>query len=162
MFKDLVLWRQPAGSKLKIGDIRCQDLTSFGKFGVLMINSPWENQVSSSPTKGLTIKYPTLTEKELLNISFGQLVKDGVVGLWATNNKIDVERNLMSNQGFRLVEYVIWSKRAKNCYQKTSQGQYLRHPKEIMLMGVKGSPVLAKQRSSDAIVSTVLQQSRKP
>eukprot|EP00924_Labyrinthula_sp_SR-Ha-C_P015339 snap_masked-scaffold_87-processed-gene-0.1-mRNA-1 protein AED:0.16 eAED:0.16 QI:0/-1/0/1/-1/1/1/0/75 len=31
-----------------------------------------------------------------------------------------------------------------------------------MLVGIKGSPVLAKQRCSDVIVSTVLQQSRKP
>eukprot|EP00924_Labyrinthula_sp_SR-Ha-C_P014042 snap_masked-scaffold_56-processed-gene-0.14-mRNA-1 protein AED:0.31 eAED:0.31 QI:0/-1/0/1/-1/1/1/0/206 len=162
MFKDLVLWRQPVGSKLKIGDIRCQDLTSFGRFGVLMIDPPWENQASSSPTRGLTIKYPTLAEKELFNISFGELVEDGIVGLWVTNNKIDVGRKLMSNQGFRLVEYVIWSKRTKNGYQHSSQGQYLRNSKEIMLVGIKGSPVLAKQRSSDVIVSTVLQQSRKP
>eukprot|EP00924_Labyrinthula_sp_SR-Ha-C_P015340 snap_masked-scaffold_87-processed-gene-0.0-mRNA-1 protein AED:0.48 eAED:0.48 QI:0/-1/0/1/-1/1/1/0/1690 len=107
MFKDLVLWRQPVGSKLKIGDVRCQDLTSFGRFGVLMIDPPWENQASSSPTRGLTIKYPTLADKELFNISFGELVEDGIVGLWVTNNKIDVGRKLMSNQGFRLVEYVI-------------------------------------------------------
>eukprot|EP00924_Labyrinthula_sp_SR-Ha-C_P014718 snap_masked-scaffold_85-processed-gene-0.17-mRNA-1 protein AED:0.61 eAED:0.61 QI:0/-1/0/1/-1/1/1/0/156 len=156
MFKDLVLWRQPAGCRLNIGDIRCQDLISFGKFGVLMIDPSWENQASSSPTRGLTIKYHTLTDNEIFNISFGQLVEDNVVGLWVTNSKVDVGRKLMSNQGFRLVEYVIWSKRTKNGYQHSSQGQYLRHSKEIMLVGVKGSPVLTKQRSSDVIVSTVL------
>eukprot|EP00924_Labyrinthula_sp_SR-Ha-C_P014966 snap_masked-scaffold_9-processed-gene-3.24-mRNA-1 protein AED:1.00 eAED:1.00 QI:0/0/0/0/1/1/3/0/124 len=61
-----------------------------------------------------------------------------------------------------MVEYVIWCKKTAAARIHSSQGQYLRHSKEILLIAIKWKPLLSKQRSSDVIISKVLQQSRKP
>eukprot|EP00924_Labyrinthula_sp_SR-Ha-C_P001815 snap_masked-scaffold_91-processed-gene-0.38-mRNA-1 protein AED:0.44 eAED:0.45 QI:0/-1/0/1/-1/1/1/0/2328 len=161
-YRDLILWKQPENSKLKIANILDQNLTAFGKFGVLLIDPPWNNQASGSPTRGLTIHYPTLTDSQLLKINFGTLVEEGIAALWITNNKFEVGRNILSRNGFRIVEYIVWCKKTAAGRIHSSQGQYLRHSKEILLLAVKGRPLLCKQRSSDVIISRVLQQSRKP
>eukprot|EP00924_Labyrinthula_sp_SR-Ha-C_P014963 snap_masked-scaffold_9-processed-gene-3.23-mRNA-1 protein AED:1.00 eAED:1.00 QI:0/-1/0/0/-1/1/1/0/241 len=94
-YNDLILWRQLENSKLKIANIFDQDLTAFGKFGVLLIDPPWGNQASDSPTRGLTIHYPTLSDQQLLKINFGALINEGVAALWVTNNKYEVGRELL-------------------------------------------------------------------
>eukprot|EP00924_Labyrinthula_sp_SR-Ha-C_P012164 snap_masked-scaffold_26-processed-gene-4.80-mRNA-1 protein AED:1.00 eAED:1.00 QI:0/0/0/0/1/1/3/0/250 len=161
-FNDLILWKQPENNKLKIANILDQDLTAFGKFGVLLVNSPWSNQASDSSTTGLTIHYPTLSDQQLLKINFGALINE-VVALWITNDKFEVRRDILSKKnGFRIVEYVVCCKETTAGRIHSSQGLYLRHSKEIPLIATKWKPLLSKQRSSDVIMSKVLQQTRKP
>eukprot|EP00924_Labyrinthula_sp_SR-Ha-C_P010288 snap_masked-scaffold_23-processed-gene-2.44-mRNA-1 protein AED:0.30 eAED:0.30 QI:0/-1/0/1/-1/1/1/0/187 len=145
-----------------VSDVLKLDLEVVGKYDVVLLDPAWDDGVSSNPTRGLSITYPTIKVDQVKQIPVNELCPVGVVALWVTNSKLQEGIDILKIWGCRLVEVVVWVTKTSSGKLWHSHGQFLRHNKEILLLSVKGKSFLSKSRSGDVIMSKVRQQSRKP
>eukprot|EP00924_Labyrinthula_sp_SR-Ha-C_P010682 snap_masked-scaffold_49-processed-gene-1.44-mRNA-1 protein AED:0.29 eAED:0.29 QI:0/-1/0/1/-1/1/1/0/480 len=137
-------------------------LNSFGTFDLLHIDPPW-TYLSDAPTRGASISYPTLSDEDILSIHIGKLVKHGVVLLWTVNNKLDLSKKWLQQQGFKYRNLVTWVKTTKHDRLAVGNGHILRHATEKCILATKGNhPDLLLGRANDVILSRRLTQSQKP
>eukprot|EP00924_Labyrinthula_sp_SR-Ha-C_P013159 maker-scaffold_12-augustus-gene-11.31-mRNA-1 protein AED:0.15 eAED:0.15 QI:0/0/0.33/0.66/0/0.33/3/260/491 len=137
-------------------------LNSFGTFDLLHIDPPW-SYLSDAPTRGVSVSYSTLSDKDVLSIHMGKLVKHGVVLLWTVNAKLDLSKQWLQQQGFKFRNLITWVKTKKHDKLAVGNGQILRHATEKCILATKGNPPeLLLGRANDVILSRRLTQSQKP
>ena len=101
---------------------------------------------------------------DLLRLPLGQLINAGFLFMWVINSKMILALDWVRQQGFKVVEWLVWIKRnpKTNCISQTT-GNILRHGKELCLLCRKGIPDSTRYQSSvDVLESPISLQSEKP
>jgi mRNA (2'-O-methyladenosine-N6-)-methyltransferase len=83
-------------------DVRRLDLRVLGKFGILMIDPPWDIH--------MTLPYGTLTDDEMKDLKIQELQDDGIVLLWVTGRAMEVGRECLVRWGYNRIDEVVWVK----------------------------------------------------
>jgi hypothetical protein len=83
-------------------DVRRLDLRILGKFGVLMMDPPWDIH--------MTLPYGTLTDDEMKDLKIQQLQDDGVLLLWVTGRAMEVGRECLARWGYNRIDELVWVK----------------------------------------------------
>lgn len=83
-------------------DVRRLDLKILGKFGVLMMDPPWDIH--------MTLPYGTLTDDEMKDLKIQQLQDDGIVLLWVTGRAMEVGRECLARWGYNRIDELVWVK----------------------------------------------------
>ncbi|KAI9701885.1 MAG: hypothetical protein M1836_001229 [Candelina mexicana] len=111
-------------------DIKGLDLTSLGKFGVIMVDSPLSSQTPPP--------YNTLSDVELLNLPFDTLSDEGLLLLWGAEGEIG--RDNIERWGYKVMTEIIWIKtnRLNKTIVNGRTGHWLNHNRETCLLGFKG------------------------
>jgi mRNA m6A methyltransferase catalytic subunit len=83
-------------------DVRRLDLGILGKFGVLMMDPPWDIH--------MTLPYGTLTDDEMKDLKIQQLQDDGILLLWVTGRAMEVGRECLTRWGYNRIDELVWVK----------------------------------------------------
>jgi mRNA m6A methyltransferase catalytic subunit len=83
-------------------DVRKLDLSVLGKFGVLMMDPPWDIH--------MTLPYGTLTDDEMKGMKIQQLQDDGILLLWVTGRAMEVGRECLERWGYNRIDELVWVK----------------------------------------------------
>jgi mRNA m6A methyltransferase catalytic subunit len=83
-------------------DVRRLDLRVLGKFGILMMDPPWDIH--------MTLPYGTLTDDEMKDLKIQELQDDGIVLLWVTGRAMEVGRECLARWGYNRIDEVVWVK----------------------------------------------------
>jgi mRNA m6A methyltransferase catalytic subunit len=83
-------------------DVRRLDLRILGKFGVLMMDPPWDIH--------MTLPYGTLTDDEMKDLKISQLQDDGILLLWVTGRAMEVGRECLARWGYNRIDELVWVK----------------------------------------------------
>eukprot|EP00340_Litonotus_pictus_P002010 CAMPEP_0170525056 /NCGR_PEP_ID=MMETSP0209-20121228/10519_1 /TAXON_ID=665100 ORGANISM="Litonotus pictus, Strain P1" /NCGR_SAMPLE_ID=MMETSP0209 /ASSEMBLY_ACC=CAM_ASM_000301 /LENGTH=423 /DNA_ID=CAMNT_0010814097 /DNA_START=93 /DNA_END=1360 /DNA_ORIENTATION=+ len=128
-------------------DLKTFDLSSLGKFDVILIDPPWQDYVSDQVKKDqsntsntdLYWTYDEIADLKIENIS----ESCSFLFLWVGCGKgLDYGRALLKKWGFRRCEDIVWIKTNKHSTFKKKhkdQSSLLQHTKEHCLVGIKGS-----------------------
>eukprot|EP00924_Labyrinthula_sp_SR-Ha-C_P006146 snap_masked-scaffold_54-processed-gene-1.76-mRNA-1 protein AED:0.37 eAED:0.37 QI:0/-1/0/1/-1/1/1/0/317 len=126
------------------------------KYKATMIDPPWTLD-GNSPTRGLHIDYKQLSDDELLNFDFTRVMGNGYYFVWCINSKLELCLEWMRKYNVRRVEVIEWIKTTDNNKPFSSMGHWLRHRKEMCLVGRKGDfkDEWLFQKESDVIIDKV-------
>jgi mRNA (2'-O-methyladenosine-N6-)-methyltransferase len=83
-------------------DVRRLDLRILGKFGVLMMDPPWDIH--------MTLPYGTLTDDEMKDMKIQDLQDDGILLLWVTGRAMEVGRECLARWGYNRIDELVWVK----------------------------------------------------
>jgi mRNA (2'-O-methyladenosine-N6-)-methyltransferase len=83
-------------------DVRRLDLRVLGKFGVLMMDPPWDIH--------MTLPYGTLTDDEMKDMKIQDLQDDGILLLWVTGRAMEVGRECLVKWGYNRIDELVWVK----------------------------------------------------
>ena len=78
----------------------CQLKYANRLFDVITIDPPWQLS-SANPTRGVAIAYDTLNDKQILEIPFDKIQKDGFLFIWVINAKYRFALEMMENFGYK-------------------------------------------------------------
>ena len=106
------------------------------RFDAVMIDPPWQLS-TSDPARGVTIKYPTMTDDKIMELDIGSLQTDGFLFLWAINSKIVVSLKMIKEWGYKLVDEIQWVKLTVKGKIAKGHAHYLQHSKETCFVAVK-------------------------
>ncbi|KAJ7945088.1 N6-adenosine-methyltransferase MT-A70-like protein [Quillaja saponaria] len=114
-------------------DIRSFRMDILGKFGVIMVDPPWDIHME--------LHYGTISDDQW------SLGENGSLELW----------------GYKLVEEIIWVKtnQLQQIFRTGRTGHWLNHIKEHCLIGIKENPEVNRNIDTNAIVAKVRETSRK-
>jgi mRNA m6A methyltransferase catalytic subunit len=138
-------------------DVRRLDLRILGKFGVLMMDPPWDIH--------MTLPYGTLTDDEMKDLKIQDLQDDGILFLWVTGRAMEVGRECLARWGYNRIDELVWVKtnQLQRLIRTGRTGHWLNHSKEHVLVAQKGNPPwLNRGIDTDVIVAEVRETSRKP
>ena len=161
-----IVWQRPAMSfpiQAEITAKNLQHILEGRVFDVVLADPPW-SLAPSTPTRGPALAYAQMKDRDLLRLPLGQLINVGFLFLWVINSKIILALDWVRQQGFKVVEWLVWIKRnpKTNCISQTT-GNVLRRGKELCLLCRKGIPDSTRyQFSVDVLESPVSLQSGKP
>lgn len=83
-------------------DVRRLDLCILGKFGVVMMDPPWDIH--------MTLPYGTLTDDEMKDLRVQHLQDDGILLLWVTGRAMEVGRECLARWGYNRTDELVWVK----------------------------------------------------
>ena len=105
----------------------------LGKFPVIYCDPPWEYECAQSDSRKVENQYPTMTLKELCDLSIGEIVApDAVLFMWTTSPKLKESLQVMEAWGFQYRTCAVWVK------ERIGMGYYFRQQHELLLVGKKG------------------------
>ena len=128
-----------------------------------MMDPPWK-LASSTPARGVTIKYDPLNDTAIMNLPIEALQSSGFLFIWVINSKYEIGMSMMRRWGYEFCDEISWIKLTSNNHLAKGNGYYLQHAKEICLVGVKGDPWNRANTGivPDCILSKRRGQSQKP
>lgn len=130
---------------------------------VIVADPPWMLS-SNNPTRGPALQYSQLRLEVIKNIPWKDLQPNhGFLFLWVINSTLDVGIEIMKDNGYKVVEYLVWVKTTSGSKLAVSIGRHLNHAKEICIIGRRGT--LGKHATNfgnDVLFCKRLEQSRKP
>jgi N6-adenosine-specific RNA methylase IME4 len=122
------------------------DAQSFpeGQYGLLYVDPPWKYDDNSiDPTRRIENQYPTMDVDEIRTFADvdGRTVEDlaaknSILYLWSTVPKLEEALSVMQAWGFEYRSGAVWVK------DIPGMGYFFRQRHELLLVGVKGEPVL--------------------
>eukprot|EP00924_Labyrinthula_sp_SR-Ha-C_P005179 snap_masked-scaffold_1-processed-gene-23.38-mRNA-1 protein AED:1.00 eAED:1.00 QI:0/-1/0/0/-1/1/1/0/191 len=68
-----VVWKQPRNNRYMISDVLKLNLKVVGEYDVVLADPAWGDGVSSNPTRGLSITYPTIKVDQIERIPVDKL-----------------------------------------------------------------------------------------
>jgi mRNA (2'-O-methyladenosine-N6-)-methyltransferase len=83
-------------------DIRHMDLTTLGKYSVIMADPPWDIHME--------LPYGTMKDEEMRNLRIQDLSDDGLFFLWVTGRAMELGRELLRLWGYTWVDEITWVK----------------------------------------------------
>jgi N6-adenosine-specific RNA methylase IME4 len=123
-----------------------------GKFDVLLADPPWTYDSDVSPARSLDNQYPQMADKEIVDMSND--VKDctaenAILFLWVPQTLIKHGLTIMESWGFKYNTGMVWVK------DRIGMGFYCRMRHELLLIGIKGKPVLpAPENRPDSVIES--------
>ena len=129
-------------------DLKTFDLSSLGKFDVILIDPPLPEYYRRAQSFGVDLApFEPWTFDEIQNLRV-DLIADNCcfLFLWVGSSEgLDKGRELLKNWNFRRCEDIVWIKTNKYNYTKMpkakldSEDNLLQHTKEHCLVGIKGA-----------------------
>ena len=129
-------------------DLKTFDLSTLGKFDVILIDPPLPEYYRRAQTFGVDLApFEPWTFDEIQNLRV-DLIADNCcfLFLWVGSNEgLDKGRELLKNWNFRRCEDIVWIKTNKLNFTKMSKSKLesednlLQHTKEHCLVGIKGA-----------------------
>lgn len=121
-------------------DLKTFDLTTLGKFDVILIDPPWEDYVVKD---GVKTSDNFWSYEEIADLKIETLSEAcSFLFLWVGNGKgLDYGRALLKKWGFRRCEDIVWIKTNKHSSLKKpfkDNSTLLQRTKEHCLVGIKG------------------------
>ncbi|KEJ83175.1 MT-A70 family protein [Oxytricha trifallax] len=107
------------------------------KFDVLEVDYPWAINFETN-TGSNFLPYETEGTKKLFKLGVEDLQDNGFIFMWTVSQKFVDAIAFLLFKGYRIVDQVVWVKKGIKAELKNRQGYYLRHSKEICLVGLKG------------------------
>lgn len=138
-------------------DVRYLDLTSLGKFSVIMADPPWDIHMK--------LPYGTMSDDEMRDLNIPALQDEGFLFLWVTGRAMELARELFDSWGYRRCDEIIWLKtnQIQRLIRTGRTGHWLNHAKEHCLVGVKGEARnFNRYLDCDVLVAEVRDTSQKP
>ena len=137
------------------------------KYQILYVDPPWKYQ-NEEIRGNAKDKYPTMSDKELLNFNINQFAdeKQCALIIWITSPKLDFGMELLKKWGFTHKTVLFtWIKTTKEGEPICGLGFYTRSSTEICLLGTRGKNMMGWKRSCN-IKQVIFEQrrehSRKP
>jgi len=129
-------------------DLKTFDLSSLGKFDVILIDPPLPEYYRRAKSFGVDLTpFEPWTFDEIQNLRV-DLIADNCcfLFLWVGSNEgLDKGRELIKNWNFRRCEDIVWIKTNRLNFTKMpkskldAEGSLLQHTKEHCLVGIKGA-----------------------
>uniref|UniRef100_UPI00358E8AAA N6-adenosine-methyltransferase catalytic subunit n=1 Tax=Myxine glutinosa TaxID=7769 RepID=UPI00358E8AAA len=138
-------------------DIRFLDMSTLGKFSVVMADPPWDIHME--------LPYGTLSDDELRRLNIPVLQDDGYIFLWVTGRAMENGRECLKLWGYERVDELIWVKtnQLQRIIRTGRTGHWLNHGKEHCLVGAKGNlKGFNRGLDCDVLVAEVRSTSHKP
>ncbi|RWS21884.1 N6-adenosine-methyltransferase subunit-like protein [Leptotrombidium deliense] len=138
-------------------DLRFFDMTSLGKFAVIMADPPWDIHME--------LPYGTMSDDEMRKLNIPGLQDEGLIFLWVTGRAMELGRECLKLWGYERCDEIIWVKtnQLQRIIRTGRTGHWLNHGKEHCLVGIKGQPKdLNRGLDCDVIVAEVRATSHKP
>ena len=129
------MWLPPLGSHPIQMDILNQDeLTKLGNnFNCVLVDPPW-HVATSSPTRGTTISYSTLCDKDIGSIKLNLLGKNALFCIWAPVSKFQFVIEWGTRCGLRFRDVLTWVKLTNSGRKATMMGPILLRCTEFCLI----------------------------
>ena len=89
-------------------------LNMFGLFDVIIVDPPWN--LSTSTTRGVTLKYEKLNDKQIMSIPIEILSKNGLIFLWTLNCKLSVSLQLLKKWEYKYDLFTYWKLHNNNIF----------------------------------------------
>ena len=121
-----------------------------GTFDLILADPPWDN-MNTVESRDVVNHYPTMTLKEIEEMSLPKTAKDSVLFLWATAPCLPEALDVMQAWGYEYRTHAVWDKVA------IGLGFWFRGQHELLLVGVKGK---YKTPDESARVSSVFREKR--
>ncbi|RWS04063.1 N6-adenosine-methyltransferase subunit-like protein [Dinothrombium tinctorium] len=138
-------------------DLRFFDMSSLGKFSVIMADPPWDIHME--------LPYGTMSDDEMRKLNIPSLQDEGLIFLWVTGRAMELGRECLSLWGYERCDEIIWVKtnQLQRIIRTGRTGHWLNHGKEHCLVGIKGQPNnINRGLDCDVIVAEVRATSHKP
>ena len=155
-------------------DVRDFDLSSLGKFDVILADPPWDIHMS--------LPYGTLSDEDMHALQIPALQDEGLLFLWVTGRAMELGRHLLRQWGFVRIDELIWIKtnQMERLVRTGRTGHWLNHSKEHCLVGIRSTkantyrsacaagqlppllPWMHAGLNTNVVVSQVRETSRKP
>lgn len=112
-------------------DVRTFDLSSLGKFDVILIDPPWDIHMS--------LPYGTLSDEDMYALDIPVLQDEGLLFLWVTGRAMELGRFLLKRWGYVRVDELIWIKtnQMDRLVRTGRTGHWLNHAKEHCLVAMR-------------------------
>lgn len=139
-------------------------LGSKYQFDVILMDPPWKIQLSQM-TRGVELGYDQLTDDEIISMPLHLIQTNGFVFMWVVASEYSNGIKMLQHWGYQPINGINWVKTSRRGIYHPSNGYYLQHTKESLLVGVKGKGVnlIRTSEFNDLIVQPRnLRQSHKP
>ena len=114
-----------------------QIATSYNNFNVVLADPPW-NIAAKNPTRGVALPYSTMSVKQVLQLPWAKLQKEGFLFMWVvTKSYTDVIQHFIS-LGYDFLEEIVWLKYSKKGKLRKAPGNIFLRCKESCLLFWKG------------------------
>ena len=124
-----------------------------GPFDLILADPPWRYEQSQSDGRRVEEHYPTMTLDAIKAMPVSRLAApDSILYLWGTSPKLTEALEVMSAWGYTYRTCMVWVKQRIGC------GFYCRQQHELLLIGVRGTPVLP---DASKLPSSVMQAPRR-
>ena len=160
-------------------DLHTFDLSTLGKFDVVMLDPPWDIHMSCVSANSLP--YGTMSDSDLFALDVPSLQEEGLAFLWVTGRAMELGRSLLHHWGYYCIDEIVWLKvgQTQRLIRTGRTGHWLNHTKEHCLVGLKRQHKCAQPSlppgaivplpdwvlrgmNTDVIVSQVRHTSHKP
>ena len=121
-----------------------------GAYSLIMADPAWKYVTRSAKGLGKSADrhYDTMTLNEIMMLPVADLAaKDCVLWLWATAPMLEKQMDVVRAWGFKYVSSGVWVKRTKHGKLSFGGGYTFRNSHEIVLIGSRGSPKVARRVS---------------
>ena len=127
------------------------------KYQIIYADPPWRYDFSTSDSRQIENKYPTMSQEELKTLEI-PADDNCILFMWATAPKLKEAFEVMEAWGFTYKSQSVWDK------ENMGMGYWWRGQHEILMVGVKGnmSPPGQECRESSVYREKRTEHSRKP
>ena len=156
--------RTSVSIKANILNFDWEGLGRSHQFDVILMDPPWRIQLSQM-TRGVELGYDQLTDEEIMSMPLHLIQSNGFVFMWVVASEYSNGLKMLEHWGYQPVNGITWVKTSRRGIYHPSNGYYLQHTKESLLVGVKGKGVnlIRTEEFNDLIVQPRnLRQSHKP
>lgn len=130
-----------------------------GKYGILLVDPPWQYDFAASSTRAIENQYATMSLEELGELPVGDwCLDDGVLYMWVTAPKGKDAHWLLEQWGFEYKTNIVWVK------DRIGMGYYARNQHELVYIATRGKPRVpdAPSRQSSVFDGERMKHSEKP
>jgi site-specific DNA-methyltransferase (adenine-specific) len=136
-------------------------------YDLILADPPWRYNSKSMKRGGAERHYPTMSDKDILNLNVADLANDScLLMMWATFPCLELAMQCFPAWGFKYkTQAFTWIKTCKDgVTPATGMGHYTRSNAEICLLGVRGqgTKIIKNRGVNSAIISPRLKHSQKP
>ena len=134
------------------------------QFDVILMDPPWILQTKKM-TRGVEIMYEQMPENDIASIPLNFVQKDGYIFMWVVAKEFSNGLRMLELWGYEVINTIHWIKTSRKGIYFPSNGYYLLHTKETLLIGVKGKGVefMRHDQFNDLLVQPRnIRQSHKP
>jgi N6-adenosine-specific RNA methylase IME4 len=146
-----------------VGDVRNIDLAKMQRYGVILMDPPWQYDFSQVYDWGVDAQYNTLTQDDLRAMPIPDLaLPDCVLFVWGTWPKLPLSIDLIQHWGFEYVTGLPWVKLDPCGSIQYKMGYWVRGCSEFILIARRGKVSPPRKEGFLGLISPNLQHSRKP
>eukprot|EP00924_Labyrinthula_sp_SR-Ha-C_P003577 maker-scaffold_53-augustus-gene-1.22-mRNA-1 protein AED:0.44 eAED:0.44 QI:0/0/0/0.5/0/0/2/0/1183 len=144
--------------------IRTMLRIGFGMPEVMIVDPPWR-VAPSNPSRGVALRYKTLSENDIKAIPISRLVPRGLVFYWVAKSKAKLVQEWMKQAGYKEKGRIVWVKFSGKKLVQPGPGNLVATATEECIVFQRGnlpSTMMQAHLGSDVILAPRRPDSRKP